>query len=584
MLIGLIGNQNCGKTTLFNALTGSSARIGNFPGITAEYRKGQVKWDSAMTVMDLPGVYSLTPYSEEEQITKEVLKRIQGMLNVADASNLARHLYLTLQLTELGLPVVLAVNMMDEAKHIRIDFSGISALLGIPVIGISARKRYGLKELTECLKLQINNRSKPICPIPVSENETYESRALRRYQYVEKICCECIQTEKNGDAATEKIDRMLLHSGAAFPVLFSVLALLLLIPFGPLGTFLQTEAESAIGGLSALDFSFFPVWFQSFLREGVLNGAGSVFSFFPCIFLLFFTLSLLEDSGYLARISFLADKPMQTIGLSGRSVIPFLTGFGCSVPAVAAAKTLSSDREKRLTVLCLPFLSCSAKLPVYLFLTKSLFPKTGFCIILFLYLSGILWGILNAAFSHCFLMTGTSESFVLELPRYRIPDWKYCFKYTVSRSGDFIKKTCTIIFLSGVFVWLMQYLTPLGTVAETFQQSILFFAGQKIASFFSPLGFGTPEAGAAILSGIFAKEAVVSTLRMLTENCCELFTPLSAFSFLHFVLLYSPCTAAFSAIRRELGTVSALLVFLYQTGLAWLISFGIYQIGWRILG
>ncbi len=583
MVIALAGNANSGKTTLFNALTGASAHVGNFPGVTVEYRQGQVTWSPSLTLLDLPGVYSLTPYSEEEEVTKKALQKVQGIINVADASNLPRNLYLTLQLTELGIPTVLAINMMDEATHLQIDCSKLTKLLGVPVIGISARKKEGLRELTQLLTQQMEQKVRPRCPVPPVRGEEYVISADRRYRYIETLCRECIR-QTNKKRTTEKLDRLLLHSKCSFPVLFGVLLLLFFIPFGPLGTWLQKGTEAIITQVSQIPFPFFPPWFQSFLQDGIFRGVGSVLSFFPCILLLFFCLSLLEDSGYLARISFLADRPLQTIGLSGRSAVPFLTGFGCTVPAVAAAKTMPSQRDKLLTVLCLPFASCSAKLPVYTFVTGALFPGSGFLIIFLLYLSGILWGIINTAFSHKFLVRGESESFVMELPRYRFPNWKQSLKYTLQQSGEFIKKAFTVIFLASVLIWVLQYFSPQGNTAEEFQQSILFCLGKRIAPLFSPLGFGTPEAASALLAGLGAKEAVISTLSVLTKDVTSLFSPLSAFSFLHFVLLYMPCAAAFAAVRRELGTVSATLAFVYQTAFAWLVSFGIYQLGLKLLG
>ncbi len=584
MVIALAGNPNSGKTTLFNALTGASARVGNFPGVTVEYRQGQVTWNPSLTLLDLPGVYSLTPYSEEEEVTKKALQEVEGILNVAEACNLPRNLYLTLQLTELGIPTVLAINMMDEATHLQIDCSKLSKLLGVPVIGISARKKEGLREVTEHLTQQIERGIRPRCPAPPLTGEAYLMSADRRYRYIETLCRECIRQTGKKKEKTETLDRLLLHSKLSFPILFFVLLLLFFVPFGPLGTGLQKGTEVLITHLSQINVAFLPPWFQSFLQKGIFGGVGSVLSFFPCIFLLFFCLSLLEDSGYLARISFLADRPMQTIGLSGRSAIPFLTGFGCTVPAVAAAKTMPSQRDKILTVLCLPFVSCSAKLPIFTFITGALFPQSGFLIIFLLYLSGLLWGILNTAFSHQFLVRGASESFVLELPHYRIPDWKQSLRVTLQRSGEFLKKACTVIFLASVLIWVLQYFTPQGYPAPEFHQSILFSFGKKIAPLFAPLGFGTPEAASALLAGLGAKEAVVSTLRVLTDDVGLLFSPLSAFSFLNFVLLYMPCAAAFAAIRRELGTVSASLAFVYQTAFAWLVSFGIYQLGLRLLG
>lgn len=584
MIIGLAGNQNCGKTTLFNGLTGASARIGNFPGVTVEYQTGQVKGRPSVTVMDLPGVYSLTPYSQEEEVTGQALQKVDGMINVVDATNLPRNLYLTLQLTELGIPMVLALNMMDEVGDNAIDCGKLSKELHIPVIGISSRKKQGLQELMTAVCQQVESGAVTRPVVPVRRGDTYLQTARRRYEYIEWLCRECIRPVANKKTTTQRADALLLHSKGALPLCGGVLFLLFFLAFGPLAKAGQDWLEQGFWWLGEWILKMgLSAPLDSLVREGILRGVGSVLSFLPSIFLLFFGLSLLEDSGYLARMTFLADKPMQTIGLSGRAVVPCLTGFGCTVGAVSAAKTMPSQRDKWLTVLFLPFVSCSAKLPVYTVVTQGVFPRFGFLVILLLYLSGILWGVLNTAFSHEFLMRGKSESFVMELPAYRMPDGRYCLRYALLRCGEFIKKAFTVIFLASLLIWGFQHLTLTGSFTFSFDQSILMRWGQAVAPFFEPLGFGNAQTAAALLAGLGAKEAVVSTLSVLTSNISALFTPLSAFSFLNFVLLYMPCMASFAAVRRELGTTSAVLAFLYQTGFAWLVSFGIYQIGIRVI-
>lgn len=584
MLIALAGNQNCGKTTLFNLLTGSAQHTGNFPGVTVEYHKGTLRGIPNATLMDLPGVYSLTPYSAEETITRDALSQVQGIINIADASHLPRNLYLTLQLTELGLPMVLAVNMMDEArkKGIQIDFSKLSHMLGIPVIGVSARKNTGTKALIQAIDQQIKTNSRPLCPAPPRPGEDYLFTADRRYRYVELLCEECICQKDTSPQRTAMLDNILMHSWASIPVFAGILLFIFFLTFGPVGGSCKKGMEQLVQFLSDLltqSLSGLPPLLHSLITDGILQGVGGVLSFLPCILILFFCLSLLEDSGYLARISFLADKPMQTIGLSGRSVVPFLIGFGCSVPAAAAARTMPSQRDKILTILFLPFVSCSAKLPVYTTITSALFPKTGFILIFLLYLSGLFWGVLNTAFSHRYLFREQSESFVMELPPYRLPAWKTSLRYTLERAKDFIVKAFTIIFAASVIIWCLQTFTPHFQPANRFEQSMLVRISSVISPLFAPLGFGNTQTTAALLAGLGAKEAVVSTLFVLTKEIAGLFTPLSAFSFLHFVLLYMPCAAAFAAIRREIGTTSAVLAMIYQTAFAWLVSFGIYQIG-----
>lgn len=578
MLIGMVGNANSGKTTLFNRLTGANAHIGNFPGVTVEYKEGRMKHYSETRIMDLPGIYSLTPYSEEEQVTKKAIRQADCILNVVDACHLPKNLYLTLQLTELKIPMVIAVNMVDEAKHITIDYSLLSSLLGIPVIPVSARKNIGIGELEKAIKQQMKAPRLPSCPVLPLSKDTYLQTAQRRYRYIERLCRQCITQQKKKAKTSSSLDKLLLHSPFSFPILATVILVLLYLPFGYPGQWAKSLVEQGLAWISAsLPSHLFP-WLESLLKEGIFMGLGSVFSFFPSVFLLFLGISLLEDSGYLARISFLADKPFQTIGLSGRSVLPLLTGFGCTVPAVSSAKILPSQRDKLLTLLFLPFVSCSAKLPVYTILTTALFPSFGFLLIFLLYLCGILWGVLNTAFSNKYLMKGASESFVMELPPYRFPDILHCIRYALMQTGEFLKKILSVIFLSCLCIWALQYFTPSLTPAFTPEDSILVKAATLIAPFFSPLGFGTPEATASLLAGLGAKEAVVSTLSILTKETLP-FSPLSAFSFLHFVLLYAPCIATFAAMRKELGTLSAFLLFVYQTAFAWLVSFGIYQIG-----
>lgn len=577
MLIGMVGNANSGKSTLFRCLTGSDCHIGNFPGVTVDYQEGTLKCCSETSILDLPGIYSLTPYSEEEKVTKEALQQVDCILNVVDACHLPRHLYLTLQLTELKLPMVIAVNMIDEAKHYFIDYSLLSSVLGVPVIPVSARKNRGISELEQAIKTSAKT---PACPVLSHFGEPYLLTAQRRYRYLDWLCQKCIteQTKKKPPF----LDRFLLHSPLSFPVLAGVLLLLLFVPFGAPGQWASSMAEQGFAALSSrMPPTLFP-WLESLLKDGIFTGVGSVLSFFPSVFLLFLGISLLEDSGYLARISFLLDKPFQTIGLSGRSVLPLLTGFGCTVPALSCAKILPSQRDRYLTLLFLPFVSCSAKLPVYTVITTAIFPRFGFFLIVLLYVSGLLWGLLNTAFSHQYLVKGTSESFVLELPPYRFPNIRHCVRYALMQTGQFIKKIVTVIFLSCLCIWGLQYFTPHLTPALTPSESILVKVATVISPIFTPLGFGTSEATASLLAGLGAKEAVISTLSILTKDGLP-FSPLSAFSFLNFVLLYAPCTAAFAAMRKELGTLSALLLFVYQTSFAWLVSFGIYQIGGFIL-
>ena len=582
MLIALTGNQNCGKTTLFNRLTGATDHTGNFPGVTVEYSAGALQGAQNITIMDLPGTYSLTPYSPEEAAAKEALLQADAMVNLVDAGNLSRNLYLTLQLTELQRPMILAVNMMDEANRqgIHIDLSCLAEHLKIPVIGISAKKGDGISHLIS--SICGNQFAVPRLMAPARHREDYLQTAQRRYKTVEQLCNSCLPLSTKKTDSSQKLDRIMLHPLFSLPLFSGILLGIFFLTFGPFGNSCKEMTEQQIlrlGAFLAEQLSNLPPLLHSLLVEGIFQGVGSVLSFLPCICILFFCFSLLEDSGYLARISFLADKPMQAVGLSGRSVIPFLTGFGCTVPAAAAARTLPSRRERILTVLFLPFVSCSAKLPVYTVITDAFFPHTGFMLIFLLYTSGLLWGVLSTAFTHRFLLSAPSESFVLELPPYRVPDWKTVFRCTLRRAADFIEKAFTVIFLASMLIWFCRTFTPALQPVNRFEHSILITAGNRLASLFAPLGFGSSEAAAALLAGLGAKEAVISTLSILCREITDLFTPLSAFSFLTFVLLYMPCAAAFAAIKREIGFLSALLAMIYQTAFAWIITFLVYQIG-----
>lgn len=582
MLIALTGNQNCGKTTLFNRLTGATGHTGNFPGVTVEYSAGALRGAQNITIMDLPGTYSLTPYSPEEAAAKEALLQADAIINLVDAGNLPRNLYLTLQLTELQHPMILVVNMMDEANRrgIHIDLPRLSERLKIPVIGISAKKGDGIPHLISSIRK--NQFAVPRSLAPARHGEDYLQTAQRRYKMVEQLCNSCLFLPSEKFLLSQKLDRIALHPFYSLPLFFGILLGIFFLTFGPFGNSCKEMTEQQILRLGIFlteHLSNLPPLLHSLLVDGIFRGVGSVLSFLPCICILFFCFSLLEDSGYLARISFLADKPMQAIGLSGRSVIPFLTGFGCTVPAAAAARTLPSQREKILTVLFLPFVSCSAKLPVYTVITDAIFPHNGYLLIFLLYSSGLLWGVLNAAFTHRFLLSAPSESFVLELPPYRMPDWKTTLRCTLRRAADFIEKAFTVIFLASMLIWFCRTFTPTLQPVNRFEHSILITAGKHLANLFAPLGFGSPETAAALLAGLGAKEAVISTLSILCREIADLFTPLSAFAFLTFVLLYMPCAAAFAAIKREIGFLSALLAMIYQTAFAWIISFLVYQIG-----
>lgn len=664
MVFALIGNQNCGKTTLFNQLTGSNQHVGNFPGVTVEKKEGVIKKAQSATVVDLPGIYSLSPYTAEEVVTRDFLikEKPDAIINIVDATNIERNLYLTLQLIELNLPMVLALNMMDEvtASGGSIEVKKLEQALGIPVVPISASKNEGVSELVDravkTAQAQIRPQKMDFCSGEVhraihgvahliedhctatgtplrfaatrlvegdelteqalklnqNEIETLEHIAKEmedalgtdreaaladmRYQFIEKISADTVH--KPGETREQQrsiaIDRVLTHKYFAIPIFLCIMGVVFWLTFGVIGSFLSDVMAVGIQTVTVWTDTLLTHWginpmVHSLIIDGIYAGVGSVLSFLPIIVVLFFFLSMLEDSGYMARVAFVMDKLLRKIGLSGRSFVPMLIGFGCSVPAIMATRTLASERDRKMTIMLTPFMSCSAKLPIYAVFTAAFFPEHAALVMIALYVLGMVVGILYGLVLKRFCFKGEPVPFVMELPAYRLPSGKSILLHMWEKAKDFLHKAFTIIFVATIVIWFLQSFDfKLNMVADS-ANSMLAAIGALIAPVFAPLGFGNWKVSTALLTGLTAKEAVVSTLAVLmgvgdatalTPLLSQMFTPLTAFVFLCFTLLYMPCVAALAAVRREMGSgKDAALAMLAQTGIAWLVAFVVLRIG-----
>ena len=663
-LLALAGNQNSGKTTLFNCLTGSNQHVGNFPGVTVEKKEGCILRHSDMTLVDLPGIYSLSPYTSEEVVTRDfVLKENPRLIiNIVDATNIERNLYLTLQLMELSIPMVIALNMMDEvrASGNSINVGELSRQLGLPVIPISAGKNEGIADLLDAVEKAVKAPAPPrkldfcsgavhraihaiahviedhareegyptrfaatklvegdepmmaaLCRdegdrqiilhiVEEMEEETGTDReaalADMRYTYIEQLCRDCVtrRQETREQIRSEQIDRLLTHRILGIPIFLGIMLLIFVLTFSVIGAPLQTLLENGIqlltdGLESLLERAEVSFWLRSLLIDGVCAGVGSVLSFLPLIVLLFFFLSLLEDSGYMARVAFVMDKLLRKIGLFGRSFVPMLIGFGCSVPAIMATRTLSSDRDRKMTIVLTPFMSCSAKLPIYGMITLAFFPRHGGLVMMTLYVTGILVAVLSGLLFKSTIFKGDSVPFVMELPAYRMPSPRSVLLHMWEKAKDFLHKAFTIIFVASLIIWFLQSFDWRFNLVPDNASSILASLGSWIAPLFAPLGFNDWRASTALITGLTAKESVVSTLSVLTGASSDaqlssvlsgIFTPLSSISFLTFTILYMPCVAAFAAAKRELGSWrQAVLAAAYQTGSAYLAALLVYQLG-----
>ena len=662
LTFALAGNQNCGKTTLFNQLTGSNQHVGNFPGVTVDRKDGAIRGQKNTLVTDLPGIYSMSPYSNEEIVTRNFVlnEKPKGIINIVDATNIERNLYLTMQLMELDIPMVLALNMMDE---VRVNGGSIlvnqmEEMLGIPVIPISAAKNEGISELVahamHVTKYQERPGRQDFCDakdhggavhrclhgimhliedhaesagIPVrfaaaklaegdhlileqlqldeNEKETLEHIIVQmetergldraaaiadmRFTFIEKICKETVVKphESREHMRSVKMDKVLTGRFTAIPCFIAIMGLVFFLTFNVIGSALSNLLQLGIDSLTHLTDQLLtaahinPV-LHSLLIDGIFNGVGSVLSFLPIIVTLFFFLSLLEDSGYMARVAFVMDKLLRKIGLSGRSIVPMLVGFGCTVPGVMASRTLPSERDRKMTILLTPFMSCSAKLPIYSFFAAAFFPGHGALVMITLYFGGIAIGILMALLLRSTLFHGEAVPFVMELPNYRLPGAKNVSQLLWEKAKDFLQRAFTVIFLATIVIWFLQtFELHLNRVTDS-QNSILAAVAGLIAPVFTPLGFGDWRISTALITGFMAKESVVATLSILfgsTASLQAVLTPLSAASLLAFCLLYTPCVAAVASIKRELGGKWAAVVVAGQCVIAWLAAYLVHIAG-----
>ena len=657
MRFALAGNQNCGKTTLFNQLTGSNQHVGNFPGVTVDSKSGTIRNTKGDEVVDLPGIYSLRPYSAEEIVTRDFILdgRPDGIINIVDATNIERNLYLTLQMIEMQVPMVLALNMMDEvrANGGTVDTVKLSELLGIPVVPISAAKGEGIADLTglacrtasagrkpqvydfcppgpvhRCIhavthvvedhaerarmsarwaamnviegngdivaRLALDENELELCEhsIVEMERETGLDRnaaiADMRYSFIESVCAETVKKpeESRERKRSRAIDNVLTHRVFALPIFVGIMLLVFYLTFEVFGAFLSDLLAAGINALAGLvdtaltAYGINPV-VHSLVIDGLFGGVGNVVEFLPVIVVLFFFLSMLEDTGYMARVAFVMDKLLRRIGLSGKSIVPMLIGFGCTVPAVMATRTLTSERDRRMTVLLTPFMSCSAKIPIYSVFVAAFFPKYKAFAMGGLYFFGILVGVLAALVFGKTLFRGNPIPFVMELPNYRMPSARTTLQLMWDKAKDFLHRAFTVIFLASLVIWFLQtFDTRINPVSDN-SQSLLAALGGLLAPLFAPLGFADWRVCTSLIAGFMAKEAVVSTLGVLTGGAAlsTLFSVRSAAAFLVFTLLYTPCVAAVAAIRRELGSAwKTLGVVLFQCLLAWGLGTAVYQI------
>lgn len=665
MIFALAGNQNCGKTTLFNALTGSNQHVGNFPGVTVDQKMGDIKGTKNCSVVDLPGIYSIRPYTQEEIVSRDFILdgKPDGIINIVDATNIERNLYLTLQLLELNLPMVVALNMMDEvrANGGTVDVKKLSESLGVPVIPISAAKNEGVSELSDKMVYVAKNRILPkridfcsdgpvhrcihavahviedharnisvpprFCATKLIEgdDEYFADRleldknereliehsivemehdtgldrnaalADMRYTFIEKSVTQSVVkcNESREHKRSVKMDEVLTGKYTALPLFFGVMFLVFWLTFNVIGSRLSDLLSLGIDALTNLcdkgltAYGINPV-VHSLIIDGIFAGVGSVLSFLPIIVTLFFFLSILEDTGYMARVAFVMDKLLRKIGLSGRSFVPMLIGFGCSVPAIMSTRTLSSDRDRKMTILLTPYMSCSAKIPIYAVFTAAFFAKYRALVMIGLYVTGIVLGIIVALILKKTAFKGEPVPFVMELPNYRMPSPKSVFLLLWEKARDFLQRAFTVIFLATIIIWFLQSFDTRLNVVDNSADSLLAMVGKFIAPIFTPLGFGDWRAVTALISGFTAKEAVVSTLSVLMNTGTaelgtvlpNIFSGLSAVSFLVFTLLYTPCVAAVATIKKELGSRAKTVgVVFMQCAVAYLAAFIVYSIG-----
>ncbi len=660
LTFALVGNQNCGKTTLFNQLTGMNQRVGNFPGVTVDRKDGVIKGHPDTLVTDLPGIYSMSPYSSEELVSRNFVldAKPKAIINIVDATNIERNLFLTLQLLELNVPMVVALNMMDElsANGGSVDVNAMEEMLGVPVVPISAAKNLGIEELIDhaihiakyqeaprkqdfcdeeshggavhrcihsisffimdhaaragipllfavnkiiegdddlAMRLELDQNEKETILHIVSQMETERGLdrnaaiAEMRFQFIRKVCAASVHKPKESKERNRslKIDRILTGKFTGIPAFIGVMALIFYLTFNVIGLRLQALIEIGIEKVTAVVDSLLAVmnvnpFLHGLVIEGIFGGVGSVLSFIPIIITLFFFLSILEDSGYATRIAFVMDRLLRKIGLSGRSIVPMLIGFGCTVPAVMATRTLPSERDRRMTILLAPFMSCSAKLPIYAFFVSAFFPKNGAYIMIMLYLVGIIFGILIALLYKKILFKGEAVPFVMELPNYRFPRPGNIVRLLWAKAKDFLERAFTVILVATLIIWILQSIDFNFHMVVDSEDSMLAVIAGAFAVIMKPVGLGSWQICTSLISGFMAKESVVSTLAVLFDgDVTQVLTGLQAMSMLIFSLLYTPCVAAIAAIKRELGTKWAVSVVFWQCLVAWLASLAVYQIG-----
>lgn len=663
LTFALAGNQNSGKTTLFNQLTGSNQHVGNFPGVTVDRKTGVIKGHPNTEVTDLPGIYSMSPYSEEEIVSRQFIldSKPTGIINIVDATNIERNLYLTMQLIELDVPMVVALNMMDEVQGNggSIKINRMESLLGVPVVPISAAKGEGIEELVEhaihlakyqerpgrldfcdendhggavhrclhaimhliedhaaaagiplrfaatklvegdervtaALKLDQNEKEMVEHIVEQMEKERGLDRSAAiadmRFAFIEKLVAQTVikPKESKEHERSRKIDKVLTGKYTAIPAFIGIMALVFWLTFNVIGAFFQNLIQMGIDWLSKTLDAGMTAWhvnkvIHSLIIDGIFAGVGSVLSFLPIIVTLFFFLSLLEDTGYMARIAFVMDKLLRKIGLSGRSIVPMLVGFGCSVPAVMSSRTLPSDRDRKMTIMMIPFMSCTAKLPIYGFFVAAFFPGKGGLIMVGLYLIGILVGVLTAMVSKNTYFKGEAVPFVMELPNYRLPSARNVLQLLWEKAKDFLTRAFTIIFMASIVIWFLQTFSPHFSIVTDSSQSILAIIAGFIAPIFKPLGFGNWKVTTALISGFMAKESVVATLNVLYGSTAALrasITTGAAAALLVFCLLYTPCVAAIASIRRELGRKWAAFIVFYQCAIAWVCALVVHLISY----
>ncbi len=669
MILALAGNQNCGKTTLFNVLTGSNQHVGNFPGVTVDQKSGELKGHKACTVVDLPGIYSLRPYTQEENIARDFIlnQKPDAIINIVDATNIERNLYLTLQLLELRVPMVLALNMMDEvrANNGSIDTEKLSNALGIPVVPISAVRGEGVSELIRqalitaklktlprvydfcsssspvhrCIhavthviedhaerigipprfatvkliegddelkdRLELRANEQELiehCVVEMEEEGGLDRNAAiadMRYAFIEKVVLDCVV--KGGESRERlrslKIDKILTGKYTAIPVFIGIMVLVFWLTFGVIGAYLSDLMSSGIDYITSVCDAFLKSYginpvIHSLVIDGIFAGVGSVLSFLPLVVTLFFFLSILEDTGYMARVAFFMDKPLRKIGLSGKSFVPMLIGFGCTVPAIMATRTVSSDRDRKMTILLTPYMSCSAKIPIYSVFAAAFFPGNSTLVMTALYILGIILSIALACVLKKTAFRGNPVPFVMELPNYRMPSPKSVALLLWEKARDFIERAFTIILFATIIIWFLQTFDARLNVVANSSDSLLALIGRFIAPILRPIGFDDWRVATALISGFSAKEAVVSSLSVLLGTGMSnlnvalslIFTPASAASFLVFTLLYTPCIAAVATLRREFRSTAATIgVVILQCAVAWMVAYLVYAVGSAIL-